>query len=490
MRMLNDHSDNNKHRFHKGSGRPHGDAHHAGQHSHTDKSVKHATGRAFPRRTARPVALEVLNRVLKDGAYSNITLLEALRKNDLSGPDKGLATELVYGTIKSLGTLDWILEHFSNRPLEDLDPEIRNILRMGLYQIYFLDKIPESAAVNESVNLAKKYAHLGVAKFVNAVLRSSIRGKNDLEYPDETTAPAESLALKAFHPLWLVERWMHQFGLEDTTKLCAFDNAPARVSFRVNTLVMKRDELLERLHKDNVAGRASTWAEDGVVFPKSPGTFFLQPEFEHAFYMQGESAMLAAHILNPAAGSLVIDMCSAPGGKATHMAELMGNKGQVLACDIYPHKLKLIQSNAERLQLSIVKTELQDGTKARPEWAGKANYILADVPCSGLGVLSRRAELRWNRKENDLMEFPPLQKQILETAATYGAPGAKLLYSTCTLEPAENELVVNAFLKKHPEWHKATFKHPRTGEAMQELMLLPQKDEVDGFYLALLEKDK
>lgn len=437
---------------------------------------------------ARLTAIKIINRILKDGAYSNLVLNETLPQEGLNDLDRRFVTELVYGTVKTLGTLDWILEHFVSRPLQSLEPETRNILRLGIYQIYFLDRVPVSAAVNESVNLAKKFGHAGIVKFVNAVLRSSVRQKESLDWPDAGTAPLKHLALTAYHPEWLLQRWEKQFGLEETARLCAFDNAPAPLSLRVNTLVTTREELLARLTADGFTAAASTWSPDGIVCTQIPSLKALFDKYYNAFYIQDESSMLVGRILNPQPGSTVIDMCSAPGGKTTHVATLMENRGQVRACDVYPHKLELVKANAGRLGLKNIYTFLQDGTKLRPTWAGKADYVLVDAPCSGLGVLNRRAEARWIKTEKDLAEFPPLQLQILETAAQYVKPAGKILYSTCTLEPAENDKLVAKFLAAHPEWHLAGFKHPVTGAEITELQLLPQRDGIDGFYLALLQK--
>ena len=437
---------------------------------------------------ARLTAIKIINRILKDGAYSNLVLNEMLPEAGLNDLDRRFVTELVYGTVKTLGTLDWILEHFVSRPLQSLEPETRNILRLGVYQIYFLDRVPESAAVNESVNLAKRFGHPGIVKFVNAVLRSSVRQKATLDWPDAEKAPLQHLALKAYHPDWLLRRWEKQFGFADTEKLCAFDNEPAPLTLRVNTLVTTREELLAKLTADGFTAQASKWSPDGIVCTKIPSLKALFNKYYNGFYIQDESSMLVGRVLNPKPGSTIIDMCSAPGGKTTHLAALMENRGQVRACDIYPHKLDLIKANAARLGLKNVYTFLQDGTQVRETWVGKADDVLVDAPCSGLGVLNRRAEARWTRTEADLADFPPLQMKILETAVQYVKPAGRILYSTCTLEAAENQELVARFLAAHPDWHLAGFKHPLTGETVTELQLLPQRDGVDGFYLALLER--
>ena len=233
----------------------------------------------------------------------------------------------------------------------------------------------------------------------------------------------------------------------------------------------------------------SLWCPDGIVMTRSPGLPALLQTFPHSFYVQDESSMLPAQLLQPKAGEQILDMCAAPGGKTTHIAALMENRGRVTACDIYPHKLKLIEENAKRLKLDNIKTELQDGTVLREEWIEKFDRVLVDAPCSGLGVLRRRAEARWTKKEKDLRDFPALQQRILENASRYVKYGGVLVYSTCTLEDRENGKQIELFLQNHREWKQSGFVHPRSKEVVKELQLYPQRDGVDGFYLTLLKKE-
>ena len=234
----------------------------------------------------------------------------------------------------------------------------------------------------------------------------------------------------------------------------------------------------------------SLWCPDGLVITKSPGLSVLLQTFPHSFYVQDESSMLPAMVLQAKSGETVLDMCAAPGGKATHIAALMDNKGHITACDIYPHKLKLIEENAKRLGLEIIQTVLQDGTVLREDWTEAFDRVLVDAPCSGLGVLRRRAEARWTKTEKGLRDFPVLQHKILENASCYVKHGGVLVYSTCTVEDNENRIQIERFLQKHREWKQAEFAHPRTQQAVKELQLYPQRDGVDGFYLTLLQKEK
>ena len=432
----------------------------------------------------REAALHALVRVWFDGAYTAIALNRVLRQAKLEEQDRRFATELANGAVKAKGTLDFLLAQLVDRPLAKLEPVVYCILHLGLYQVFYMERIPVSAACNESVNLAKKFSHKGTDKFVNGVLRSSLRQKERL-----LALAQQDDALVYCHPRWLLARWQKQFGKEAAGDLCRWDNEPAALSLRINTVVTTRDAFLQDLREAGCDAEVSLWCPDGVRITKSPGLSKLLRMFPHSFYVQDESSMLPAYVLQPEPGERILDLCSAPGGKATHIASLMDNSGQVTACDIYPHKLRLIAENAERLQLENIKTEQQDGTVLREEWKEAFDRALVDAPCSGLGVLRRRAEARWTKTEKGLKEFPPLQRKLLENAAAYVKAGGTLVYSTCTLEENENRKQIADFLAKHREWKQSLFPHPRTGERIKELQLLPQRDGVDGFYLTVLRKD-
>lgn len=447
------------------------------------ESVQGTAKRIVPA-NGREAALLVLLQIWEEGAYTAIALNRVLRQAKLEEQDRRFATELVNGAVKARGTLDFILGQMVDRPLQKLEPVIRHILHLGLFQIFYLDRIPDSAACNESVNLSKKFSHKGTDKFVNGVLRNSIRQKVAL-----CERIQEDVSLRLSHPRWLLQRWRKQFGEEEAEALCRWDNEPASLCLRVNTLMTARDAFLQDLREFGCEGEVSLWCPDGIVITRSPGLPALLQTFPHSFYVQDESSMLPAMLLQPKAGEQILDMCAAPGGKTTHIAALMENKGRVTACDIYPHKLKLIEENAKRLKLDNIKTELQDGTVLREEWTGKFDRVLVDAPCSGLGVLRRRAEARWTKKEKDLREFPVLQQRILENASRYVKTGGFLVYSTCTLEENENGKQIDNFLQNHREWKQAGFVHPRSKEMVKELQLYPQRDGVDGFYLTLLQKE-
>ena len=433
----------------------------------------------------REAALQALLQIWQEGAYTAIALNRTLRRAGLEELDRRFATELVNGAVKAKGTLDFVLGRMTDRPVRKLEPVIYCILHLGLYQIFYMDRIPDAAACNESVNLAKKFSHKGTDKFVNGVLRGTLRQKELLWEKIRNDMP-----LRVCHPRWLVERWRRQFGDEEANALCSWDNEPASLSLRVNPCMTTRDAFLQDLRETGCEAEVSLWCPDGIVMTKSPGLQMLLETFPHSFYVQDESSMLPAMALAPQPGERVLDLCAAPGGKTTHIAALMENTGRVTACDIYPHKLKLIAENAARLKLENIKTELQDGCVFREEWEAAFDRVLVDAPCSGLGVLRRRAEARWTKTEIGLRDFPALQQKILDNASRYVKPGGVLVYSTCTIEDRENRFLIEAFLQNHWEWKQTGFAHPRTKKTVKELQLYPQRDGVDGFYLTLLQKDK
>ena len=440
--------------------------------------------------TARGAAALVLRMVLDDGAYTNIALNQYLRGSRLSDLDRRLATELVYGTVKALGTLDWYLAQCVTRPLDKVAPEILCILRMSAYQLLYMERIPASAACNEAVKLTRSVSHEGSAKFVNGVLRGLLRKQaaGELSFPEEGEDDAGYLSLKYYHPRWLVKRWLGPWGREGTERLLAFDNSAAPVCLRVNTLVTTREQLLRDLAAAGAQVHASAWSTDGIVCEKLPSLHALMAALPKHFYIQDESSMLVAPLLAAAPGMRVLDLCSAPGGKTTHIAQLMQNKGEIIACDVHEHKLELIAENAKRLDITCIEPLLNDATVERSEWLGAFDRVLVDAPCSGMGVLRRRAEARWRKQRKDLKLFPPLQLAILEQAAKYVKNGGRMVYSTCTIEQSENHYLVEEFLANHPEWQRVPFVHPRTGEEVTELQLLPQVDEIDGFYICVLER--
>lgn len=447
------------------------------------------------RPSARDLALMALKEVDQDGAYANIALNRILEEHHPGKLDRSFATELTYGTMRSLNTLDWVLGHFLKQSMEKQTVWVRNILRLGVYQIMFMDRVPVSAAVNESANQARRFGHPGAVKFVNGVLRNVVRGYKELEYPDFEREPAAHIAIRYSHPVWLVERWLKDYGPEGTIALCKADNVAAPNTVRTNTLKTTRDRLMARLRSEGLTVHQTPYAPEGLNIEGFLSLHGFKPFEEGLFQVQDESSMLVGHALSPEPGSTVLDAASAPGGKATHLAQIMGDKGTVLAADIHPHKLKLVEDNCRRLGITCVRTFQADARYLPPEMNEKADYVLVDAPCSGLGVLKRRPDSRWRKTTDQIPGIIELQAQILNSAARCLKPGGVLVYSTCTLLEEENTARVEAFLRDHPEFTAedlsrflpAVPDHDHT-MARGYIQLLPHRHGTDGFFIARMRK--
>lgn len=439
---------------------------------------------------ARDTAVKILYEVHENGAYANVALARELRRKNFSDCDRRFVTELVYGAVKAGETLDWILRRYVNRPLRKMEPMVCEILRLGVYQLFYLDKVPASAACNTAVDLAKKYSNAGTAKFVNAVLRTAVREPEKAAFPSGRGHGVEELALTSQHPYWLVKRWVKKFGFHETQNLCKFDNDEAPLSVRANTLKTGREELMQALADCGAETEASQWAPEGVIITRHGSLDALTPLQEGLCQVQDESSMLVAHVVAPQAGEFVIDCCSAPGGKATHMAALMKDQGRIVAGDVYEHKLKRIAENAARLGIGSIETKLMDARSVGARYPEQADRVLADVPCSGLGVLRRKPDARWHKTAAEADALPALQLEILASAAKAVKKGGVLVYSTCTIEPEENQEVVKAFLAAHPEFELDDTGKFLPGKKRTEKMiqLYPHIDGTDGFFIARMKK--
>ena len=437
---------------------------------------------------AREVALKIINDIFHNNAYANIALAREINRQKLSDQDRRFITELVYGTVKARATLDWMIGHYINRPLDKIAPVILNILRMGMYQMFFLSKIPVSAACNQAVELTKKYGHLGTVKFVNAVLRNAGRTPEKIVYPDKESNMTQFLALTYFHPEWMIARWLKRLGAEATEELCRTNNLTPPLCLRTNTLKNTREELLAILESEGVVAEPSHWTGEGIVCHSFPALSTLKSLREGLFQVQDESSMLVAHVLDPKPGEFVIDACGAPGGKSTHIGALMQNKGRILSTDIHEHKLAITRENAQRLGISNIETQALDATTIGSKYPDQADRVLVDAPCSGLGVLRRKADSRWRKEESMLQELPKLQSAILHSAADCVKVGGVLVYSTCKTEPEENQEVVESFLQERQDFilqNTGSFL-PLPGHDTNMVQLWPHVDHVDGFFIARL----
>ena len=420
----------------------------------------------------REAALLALYEIEYGGAYSNMAVKDALKKLD-DNRDKGLVTQLVYGVVRRKLTLDYIISKYSKVKIKKLSKYVLLILRMGVYQLYFTDKIPESAAVNESVKLAKKFCGKS-SGFVNGILHSVIRGKDTLEYPKDKM---ENLSVKYSFPEEMVELlWDTGFCKELLQSL----NCEPETTVRVN--ILKKEELETPMEISPIYEGARILKGTDVAE---------NPDYQKGRIIpQDIGAMMASLALSPKSGDTVIDMCAAPGGKTTHLAELMGNKGKVYAFDIHQHKIEIIKKNAERMGVSIIDARLGDGCQLQEAFLEKADKVLCDVPCSGLGIIRRKPDIKWNK--DDIEELPQIQYKILKNASKYLKLGGELVYSTCTILKRENEDVVMRFLEENENFGLSEIK--LSGKLQREnkgyITLYPNIDGTDGFFISKIKRIK
>lgn len=418
----------------------------------------------------RKLAASILTKIEKDSAYSNIALASAFKENEVSAEEKKFTSALVYGVLDRKITLDYVLSRFMKTPIKKTAPFTLSVLRTAIYQIMFMDKIPESAAVNEAVKLIKKSKENRNAGFVNAVLRNVLREENLLPQGDTP----KDLSIIYSCPLWIVESFVKDYGTSVATELLKESLKAPKVNIRVNNTRITSDELLKKLIESGIDIENGD-TENCLVFNK--GMAVAENEFfrDGFYHVQDTASQKAALVLAPKKGERILDMCAAPGGKSFTMAEIMENSGEIISCDMYEHKLKLISDSAERLGLDIIKPTLNDATRFNPD-LGEFDAILCDVPCSGLGVIRRKPEIKYKPQE-DFSQLEKIQQDILCCAVKYLKKGGRILYSTCTLRKGENEENVAKFLSSHSEF-KIEYEHT----------FMPHTDNTDGFYCALLKR--
>ena len=435
----------------------------------------------------RELAMQVLQKVHVEDAYANVALAETLREVRLPERDRRFLTELVYGVTKAGETLDYMIGRYV-ADLRKAQPAIRELLRLGFYQIFLMDRVPPSAACDTAVELAKKHGRRGAESFVNGVLRAALREPERAALPDGRNAHA--LALRTWHPKWLVERWVRAYGYERTEALCRCNNTSAPLSVRVNTLRTNRPALLEQFAAAGAEARASVLVPEGILLRAHGALDELAPLRMGLAQVQDESSMLVAHVLAPAPGMTVIDVCAAPGGKTTHIAQRMENRGRILAFDIYEEKIRRIERNAQRLGISMIEAEVRDARTIGAAYTGQADRVLVDAPCSGLGVLRRKPDARWRKRAGDQKTLPPLQRAILASAAEAVKKGGILVYSTCTMEECENAAIVENFLRTHTDFvledAGGFLPVQKTTERMVQIM--PETDGPDGFFIARMRR--
>lgn len=442
---------------------------------------------------ARELALKVLFDIQEKNAYSNIELKKQLDSSNLEQVERGFATELVYGVIKWRLQLDWIIEQLSNIKLHKISPWIINILRLGIYQLKFLDKVPQSAAVNESVKLAKKYENQGAVKFVNGLLRGYTRKKSQIKFPDEKDA-VKYISVLFSHPEYLVMKWINQFGIEFTKSLCEANNVVAPMTIRVNTLNTSKDVLIDKLKSEGIEVRDGFYFKDSIILENPHNISNLNSFKEGLLQVQDESSMLVGVICDPKPGQIIADVCAAPGGKSTHIAQLMNNQGLVYSRDIHEHKIKLIEDNVQRLGINIIKTGLKDASEVDEELLDKCDRVVVDAPCSGLGIIRRKPDIRWNKQTADIQNLINIQKKILDTSSKYVKKDGYLIYSTCTINKEENIEVVNDFLGNHNNFMLTDISDSVPKRLQKEsckegfIQIYQNVDHIDGFFVARMKR--
>lgn len=427
----------------------------------------------------REKALEILCRV-ETGAFAD-ALLDRVRQA-FDARDNAFILELVYGTLRNRTLLDWILNQFSTQPLAKTDSWTRNILRLGAYQMLFLDKVPVSAAVNTAVDLAKDYGKK--SSYVNGLLRNLDRKRASIVSPGPDD-PAKKLSILHSHPEWLVRRWVKRFGEETAERLLRENNRPAPLIVRANTLKTTRDQLRASLEAEGAATIETAYSTVGLEIISSSGLRSLTSYAQGWFMVQDEAAQLIGLMLGPRPGETVLDACAAPGGKATHLAELMENRGTVIALENDPGRLGRIRENSTRLGITIISPVQGDAMKYQE---GRFDKVLIDAPCSGLGVLRRHPDGRWNKNEKTIRERAALQHRILENCAKLLKADGALVYATCTTEPEENEEVIKSFLAEHNEFAiegPQQFLPASTARLVDDIgffRTFPDEPAMDGFF--------
>lgn len=438
---------------------------------------------------ARELALKILLDIEENNNYSNIAINKHFKNVGMSNKDRGLATELVYGVIENKYYLDYIIDKLSKIKCKKMNNYVKILLRMGIYQILLLDNISDYASVNETVSLVKKYDKRS-SGFVNAILRNVIRQKDTIEEVDIKNDEIMYLSTKYSYKPWIIKNWINNFSKEFTEDLLEANNEKPSIYLRTNTLKITRDELIKKLKDEGINCSIVPIVEEAIKVENLKNIENNKLFKDGLFTIQDISSMIVGKVMNPRDNSLVIDVCSAPGGKTTHLATLMNNTGKVVSRDIFDHKLKLIQSTVDRLGLTNVEVESFDASILDESSVDKFDYVLADVPCSGLGIIRRKPEIKYKEKA-ELKDLPDIQSTILNNASKYVKVGGTLVYSTCTIQDNENIDVVQRFLDNNSNFKLVPIDEVKVDLDNQEdgyLKIYPNIHNIDGFFIAKLER--
>lgn len=440
----------------------------------------------------REKALLILTKVFENKSYSNI-LIKNL-KQDFSQLDRAFITEIVYGTIKWRLRIDNVINQLSRVKMSSISPYILNILRIGIYQIDFMSRVPNSAAVDECVKLAKKYSNIGAARFVNALLRNYLRKHESISYPNRDKDIVGFLSVYYSYPEWMVSRLVDELGEAMAEDFMKSSNDAPPVTVRVNNLKTTKSELKNSLLDKGIDVSDGKYMDDALILRNVPGIEGLDEYRKGYLTVQDESSMLSVKVLSPKSGEFIMDVCSAPGTKSTYMAEMMNNNGTIIAGDIVKSKLRLVDENASRLGVKIINSELRDASKPNEAYIGKADRVLIDAPCSGLGIMRKKPEIRWNRMSQDIEEICAMQRSILDASSKYVKPDGVLVYSTCTVLREENIDMIRDFIKRNGRFVLEDITGLVPGKLKKDnlkdgyIELFPNIDGIDGFFIARLRR--
>ena len=458
-------------------------------------------GNSPPYDPVRLLAWKILQEMERSSSFADLAFDRAfIESPDMRPLDRAMISEMVLGTLRWRGRLDTHLQHALKSRGKKIEPRLLHLLRLGAYQILFMDRVPESAAVNESVRLAKVlFKNEKITGFVNALLRSVIRNQDRDLFPPFPERPVEHITQAFSHPSWLVERWVKEFGPETARNLCAANNRKPPFAVRTNTLKITREELHRRLGEADLSSQPTFFSPEGLLLRKSPVLAEERLFQEGLYFVQDESSQVVPHLLSPQPGERILDACAAPGGKTTHLAQLMEDRGEILALELHGSRVKLIEENCRRLGITIVRVIEADASQSLPFPPGETfDRILLDAPCTGLGILHRNPEAKWRRKPEDIARLAQFQKSLLDNVSSWLKPGGSLVYSTCTMTPEENDGVVNSFLETHPK-----FRLENLREALPAGLcplvdsqgfyrtypegVIPESNRMDGFFAARLK---
>jgi 16S rRNA (cytosine967-C5)-methyltransferase len=447
----------------------------------------------------RDLALKTLNGLVRNNQYSGNYLDKLFQRNlQLDERDRAFISNLVNGVFRWRLRLDWIIEQFSNIPLKKIEIRTLNILRLALYQIFYLDRVPESAAVNEAVNQTKLNKALPhITSFVNGLLRNICRNKDTIKFPDRKQETVEYLSVFYSYPQWLTEKWIRELGKESAEDLLQAQNNIPNVNIRTNTLKVSRGKLIQYLEEEGVVGIPLSYAPEGILLGGFRGRISELGAFKKGlFQVQDQAAMMIAHLISPRAGDTILDICTGFGGKSTHMAELMEGKGHIVALDINRQRLIDLDHNAHRLGIDNILPVVADATRSLSSlFNSKFDNVMVDAPCSGLGVISRHPDSKWNRDERDIERLSYLQNSIMDRTPSLVKKGGRIIFVTCTISREENEEVVNAFLDRNRDISLVNLKEC-VAEYCIELIddqgflkTFPHIHSMDGFFAALFTKN-